>query len=231
MPDQVRNFFVLVDHIEVKQKTISQAGIWLEILGNSLKDIATKQLNLIIRDTNEYRKQLGAEMGGIDSLKHLLNTISEIKNKSMDMEFRINEVQEQFRILKMYKFPVEEELQVQVDSLSTNWIALLDEADRKDFEVNDFKKNFAEVTKGEVLKFKNELKEEFERYIQNGPGADHVGLEEGVELLNQSKDCVRRFNKRREEYVLAEKLFNLPISKFPELISMEEDNKKFDDIY
>jgi hypothetical protein len=30
--------------------------MWLDILGNSLKDIATKSLNLIIRDTNEYRK-------------------------------------------------------------------------------------------------------------------------------------------------------------------------------
>lgn len=54
-------------------------------------------------------------MGGLDSLKHLLNIISEIKNKSMDMEFRINEVSEQFRILKMYKFEVEDELQLQVD--------------------------------------------------------------------------------------------------------------------
>lgn len=56
MPDTVRNFFIQVDHIEVKQKTIMQAGMWLDILGNSLKDIATKSLNLIIRDTNEYRK-------------------------------------------------------------------------------------------------------------------------------------------------------------------------------
>lgn len=48
-------------------------------------------------------------MGGIDSLKHLLNVISDIKNKSMDMEFRINEVQEQFRILKMYKYDVKKE--------------------------------------------------------------------------------------------------------------------------
>ena len=50
-------------------------------------------------------------------------------------------------------------------------------------------------------------------------------------MLSQSKDTVKRFNRKREEYVLAEKLFNLPISKFPELISMEEDNKKYDDIY
>jgi len=58
-----------------------------------------------------------------------------------------------------------------------------------------------------------------------------VGLEEGYELLQQSKDNVRRFNRKREEYVLAEKLFNLPISKFPELIQMEEDNNKYDRIY
>jgi hypothetical protein len=83
----------------------------------------------------------------------------------------------------MYKFAIDPLLQEQVDSLSINWNALLEESDRKDFEVNDFKKNFAEVTKGEVLKFKNELKEEFEKYIHDGPGADHVSLEEGVELL------------------------------------------------
>jgi dynein heavy chain len=31
--------------------------------------------------------------------------------------------------------------------------------------------------------------------------------------------------------VLAEKLFNLPISKYPELIKMELDNNMYDEIY
>ena len=113
----------------------------------------------------------------------------------------------------------------------SNWMKLVDEADQKDFQVNDIKKNFAEVTKTEVLKFKNELKEEYEKYIGNGPGSEHVSLDEGMELLSLSKDANRRFNRRREEYVLAEKLFNLTISKFPELINMEEQNKIYDEIY
>jgi hypothetical protein len=29
---------------------------WLDTLGNSLKEFATKELNYIIRDTNEYEK-------------------------------------------------------------------------------------------------------------------------------------------------------------------------------
>jgi dynein heavy chain len=49
--------------------------------------------------------------------------------------------------------------------------------------------------------------------------------------LTNSKDIIKRFNKEREDNVLAEKLFNLPISKFPELVSMEEMNKKYDMVY
>lgn len=170
-------------------------------------------------------------MGGIDSLKQLLNVITEIRNKSMDMEFRINEVQEQFRLLLMYKYSVEEELMLQVSSLSENWNNLIEMAERKDFEANALKKSFAIVTKGEVLNFKNELVEEYDKYISAGPGAEQVALDEGMELLNLSKDMNRKYNRKREELVLAEKLFNLPISKFPELIKMEEDNKLYDEIY
>jgi len=35
-----------------------------------------------------------------------------------------------------------------------NWEELLEFADKKDFEVNDFKKNFAAVTQQEVASFK-----------------------------------------------------------------------------
>ena len=112
-----------------------------------------------------------------------------------------------------------------------NWHELIDFADRKDFEVNDFKKSFAEVTKQEVETFKQKINEEFENYMSKGPGTSAITLDEGVELLNSSKEKIRQFNRIREENVLAEKLFNLPISKFPELIQMEETNKKYTVIY
>lgn len=104
-------------------------------------------------------------------------------------------------------------------------------ADRKDFELNEFKRNFSEVTKGEVLKFKNDLKEAYEKYLQSGPGASSVDLAEGVLRLEESKEQNELYCRKREEYVLAEKLFNLPISKYPELIKMEQDNMMYEEIY
>ena len=118
-----------------------------------------------------------------------------------------------------------------MDNLPLSWVDLIEMADRKDFELNEFKRNFSEVTKGEVLKFKNDLKEAYEKYLHGGPGSDHVQLEEGVIRLEESKEQNELFNRKREEYVLAEKLFNLPISKYPELIKMEQDNLMYEEIY
>lgn len=38
-------------------------------------------------------------------------------------------------------------------------------------------------------------------------------------------------NARKEELVKAEKLFNLPISSFPELVSVDEENKVLGVLY
>ncbi len=150
MPDMNYNFFVLIDYHEVKQQAFEKVNEWLNVLGESLIDISSKELKNIVNEINEYEKHLRTEVHGIDQLKHVLNIISEIKNTSMDMEFKINEIVEQFRVLRMYSYVVKPEIQQQVDVLSQTWEDLRDMAERKDFELNEFKRNFSEVTKGDV---------------------------------------------------------------------------------
>ena len=99
-------------------------------MGNSLKALAAKELKSIKTDIENYEKALGGEMGAIEQLKSLLNIITEIKNKSMDMEFRIVEVQEQFRVLDMYEYEVEEDVRKEVDGLMAQWEQLLEYADK-----------------------------------------------------------------------------------------------------
>lgn len=115
--NEQQNYFVLIDNSEVKEATILKVDEWLQILGDSLKVIASKELKSIRNDIENYEKALGGEMGAIEQLKSLLNVITEIKNKSMDMEFRIVEVQEQFRVLDMYEYDIEEEIRKEVDGL------------------------------------------------------------------------------------------------------------------
>jgi hypothetical protein len=104
------NYIVLIDNSDLHHKTIDKINEWLAILGESLKAIASKQLRQIVEQTNKYNKDLNAEMNSIELLKILLRVISDIKDISMDMEFKIVEVQEQFRVLKMYDYEIEPEI-------------------------------------------------------------------------------------------------------------------------
>jgi hypothetical protein len=71
---------VLIDNSEVKESTIQKVNEWLEILGDSLKQIATKELKAIQYITNDYKQKLNNEVGAKEMLQALLNNISDIKN-------------------------------------------------------------------------------------------------------------------------------------------------------
>lgn len=77
----------------------------------------------------------------------------------------------------------------------SNWEELIDFADRRNFEVNDFKQTYSTVTKEEVKNFQQTIKDEYEKYKSKGPGTSNVTLEEGVELLKESKEKIIQFNK------------------------------------
>ena len=81
--------------------------------------------------TSEYEEKLKGELGHIDTIKNLLNVIKDIRSNSMDMELQIAEVIEQFRVLKMYKYPIENEHQVQVDMIADAWKDLVEFAEKK----------------------------------------------------------------------------------------------------
>ena len=52
------NYIVLIDNSDLHHKTIDKIKEWLEILGDSLKNIASKQLKQIVEQTSKYNKEL-----------------------------------------------------------------------------------------------------------------------------------------------------------------------------
>lgn len=79
--------------------------------------------------------------------------------------------------------------------------------------------------------FKEELKKDYEQYKASGPGSADVNLDEGVSSLQESISKIQAMNIKKDEHVLSEQLFNLPISKFDELIKMETMNQTYSLIY
>jgi dynein heavy chain len=56
-------------------------------------------------------------------------------------------------------------------------------------------------------------------------------LDDGLRLIDYYKERIVELNRRKEELVLAEKLFNLDISNFPELVNIDVENKQLQPLY
>ena len=174
---------VLVDYQDVLTNASEKVKEWLLCFGRVLTDIAKKELTKVKEITSDYEEKLKLEASNIDPIKELLNTISDIRNKSMDMELRISEVQEQFRVLRIYNYEIEEEDQAAVDVIADNWAALTDAAERRNFELESYKATFAEITQKKAADLKKLLEDAYAEYKAEGPGSASVSLEEGVEKL------------------------------------------------
>jgi len=116
-PTHYQNSIVDVDYTEVHQNAVEKIQEWWSSLGKILAEIAKGTLSEIMKQIKGYQEFLSVSKEGIDLFKALLNKVAEIKNISMDMELKIGEAQEQFRVLKMYKYEVDPEDQELVDRI------------------------------------------------------------------------------------------------------------------
>ena len=66
-----------------------------------------------------------------------------------------------------------------------------------------------------MAEFKKGLVQLYQQYKAEGPSAPQTSLDDGLKLIEYYKEKIVELNKRKEELVLAEKLFNLEISSFP----------------
>jgi dynein heavy chain len=230
-PTHYQNSIVDVDYTDVHTNALEKIGEWWNVLGKILADIAKGTLTAIMKEINGYKDFLAVSKEGIELFKALLNKVAEIKNISMDMELKIGEAQEQFRVLKMYKYQVAIEDQELVDRIGDEWAELIETANKKDHEVAGYKQTYASITMTGVAKFKKDLAVEYEKYKANGPGTSDVSLDEGLELLQASKDLCLTFQIQKNDNLLSETLFDLEISTYPDLNDMVEKNKVYDMIY
>ena len=224
-------YYLMIDNTDIIKSGLTKVQEFIDLLRKKLFDTGKKDLDSINKKMLDFEERLEQEPVNIETLKLLLKDIQLIKSSSMNMELSIAEVQDKFGTLKSHKYSIPKEDQDEVDGLVGEWEKLLKAAEEKDYSLQDSKRDFANVTSKDVENFKREIQQTYARYLEEGPGAEYVNLAKGYQALKDSLQAIAKFNEQREGFVLAEKLFNLPISSYPELNEMEQKNKLVIPIY
>lgn len=181
----------------------------------------------IIKENND---RLNEKTESSDELKRVLGYVTKISNKKLSMELKIHSMTEKIHFLRLHNYLGLDKVIEKYEKLKISWEKLRIKAKKKDDNLLERKKNLAANTEKDAEILNKEVEEEYKKYKKAGPLTD-VTLKEGYEILQNSKESLKILKQKKEDIVGSQKLFNLPITTFPEINEMIEENTRIEPIY
>ena len=204
---------------------------WIGSLGKILRDSAKETLFKLRDELDDRSDDLEQSPNTLEDLKFVLTTISDIKAMSLDVETKIRDIQERYRTLAMYDIEVtDEEKDIQL-KMPQIWDELVYKSKNTDAGLFNVKKKFTEYTQDQIKEFKKDITTFSTKFFESGPGAVGTDLDKGLELMKSFRKEVGELELVRQELANAEKLFDLPITMYPDLLDVQKQMKGLEMVY
>ncbi|XP_075390744.1 dynein axonemal heavy chain 10 [Tenrec ecaudatus] len=213
------------------QTVQENAKSWVVSLGKLLNEAAREDLHSLHEEIESLAKNLKKSPSTLEDLKFVLATIAEIRGKSLVMELRYKDIQERYRTLAMYNISPTEAEKDLASKIESMWSALFNDSVNVEHSLGGIKRTFTEITRSEISNYKDQIREFAKRFYTEGPGSVGEDLDRGMDLLGSFAKELAKHEKNRQELANAEKLFDLPITMYPELLQVQKEMNGLKMIY
>ncbi|XP_077600352.1 dynein axonemal heavy chain 10-like [Stigmatopora nigra] len=232
LEDLFKNIHVIQLNLEPLCRTVQEtAETWISSLGSLLNKSAKEELINLKDELMELSEKLKQSPDTFENLKNVLGTISDIKDMSLNVKLSITDIQERYRTLAMYKVKVAVEEKELMENINQIWNDLFTESKRVDRSLTNVKVSFKETTKGMTEEFQQHLSVFVGKFNMEGPGAVGEDLDEGLAKMEFYEAELAKAVEGRQDLANAEKLLDLPITVYPEIVSIQKDMHGFRLIY
>eukprot|EP00727_Mastigamoeba_balamuthi_P006867 m51a1_g2800 putative dynein heavy chain axonemal (4501) ;mRNA; f:77561-92205 len=219
--------FIRLSSAPLIQYILTEAAAWGFAYGKLLNDSARTRVQGLNETFLQYETDLERIPETMDDLKFILGLIEQLRERTNEFDARQEDILERYRTLAMFKHPVSIEEIEAVPKLALRLRGLQIRCREADTRLQVVKKQFTETTKNQVAAFQEKISKFKSQFDVTGPAAPEVTLEGGLELIEKSRSMLESFTSMREELVLAEKLFGLPITSYPELSELEAAQRDY----
>ncbi|XP_073442216.1 dynein axonemal heavy chain 10 [Dendrobates tinctorius] len=207
------------------------ARAWVNSLGHLLNESAREQLYRLRDELDRLSINLMVAPDTLEDLKFVLATIADIRDMSLVVEMRYRDIQERYRTLTMYNIEFDEEEKILSEKITQIWADLFMESKHVDRSLGKVKRKFTQITKNQIEDYKKEVAQFAELFCSEGPGVVGDDLDKGLQILAAYEKELEKYEKNRQELANAEKLFDLPITMYPELLQVQKEMKGLRQIY
>ncbi|XP_078791125.1 dynein axonemal heavy chain 10 isoform X3 [Oryzias latipes] len=235
---------------EVKQEVLCKTEHIIHVnmmpLVSSLRNIAESRISTLCSFLNKPAKeelfilrdkfmQLQEKMhqrpDTFEDLKSILGTISDIRDMSLDVEIRVADIKERYRMMAMYKYEVgKDELEL-VANIGQIWSNLFAESRQVDQSLKDVRETFSKIKMEEMEAFKQDLSIFAESFNTHGPGTVGNDLEKGLNIIGKFEKELSKIMAKQEHLTKTAKLLDLQLAEYPEIISIQKYLSGLSQIY
>ena len=208
-----------------------QALAWVSAIGKHMQEGAHERYATLDAAIKEYAAGISTKPKKLDALKVMLNTIAEIKSSSMARELEYMDIAELYRTLELYNIPASDEEAAAAKALRQDWATLVHDAKVFEVKLAPVKRKFTAVTVKQVDEFKELVEKTKAEFDLTGPNHSSVSMDEGVALMAEYTKKLAEMNATREELVLAQQLFNLDLTSYPELAYLDGELNELSLLY
>ena len=157
----------------------------------------------------------------VQVLKEVLGAIKDIKAQSSAVELQYIDLLDRFATrVSACKPQLKEQYEEQYKQcaqLQEIWNQLEAESVQINAALEDVKLEFSSITCQQVDKFQEHVRTFYNEFKSSGPGRGNIDLGVGVKLMRETEASLCEILKERDALVLAQKLFELDITAYPEL--------------
>ncbi|CAF3566931.1 unnamed protein product [Rotaria sordida] len=225
--------FVQLNLTSFLNDLIGHAKETIHLFSKFLVDEAKARLFELRDKLDEYENNIKRTTDTLEDLKFVLRTIAEIQNQSDVIEAKIDAVKDKYNLLESYHQKTSDEETLILNTLSRRWSEIFLNSKHRDVNLKRVKGRFTEITLIQLDRLKKSISAFAEKFARYGPGSIRNAdeLPQGLKLMKTYRDELTKLEIDKQELTNAEKLFNLPISSYPELYIIQKEMKNLEKLY
>lgn len=128
-----------------------------------------REMDYVYAVINEMDRKLDRQIRDLDDVRMIMDTLSKIREQEVDMELKIDPIEEAFNILQKYDIQVDREHCDQVDNLRYTWLQLQSRALQTHCKLLEMQPSFQNDLKSNLEKFKQDKLDYVNEYRNAGP--------------------------------------------------------------
>ncbi|XP_041986842.1 dynein axonemal heavy chain 5 [Aricia agestis] len=190
-----------------------------------------REMDYVYAIMNDLEHKLERPIRDLDDVRTVMETLKKIREQEVDMELKIDPVEEAFNVITRYDLPVSKQDLEQVDNLRYSWQQLQATALASHVQLLKMQPQFESDLKCNLNKFREDNAEYCHEYRHAGPMQAGLSPREASDRLILFQNRFDGMWRKLQTYQNGEELFGLPHTEYPELAQIRKELNLLQKLY